>query len=214
MRRSRIPFQLLFLSMVLLVSSGITAEEQFEFDDSAEDLLLELEFEGRSVSNRAAYEALREGKSYEAPPAMRIFGNGRILIHLYVADEFREVLLQDFELQELLSQLLNAGIQDLDPKELSAVLEAQSRALHEATGRIQLSADVPTWRLSFQLESYSPADGDAGPIDIDASWRSLSDSLNERDAQNEVIQRFSSVESILVGLYRRVERTGIKREGE
>lgn len=214
LRRIRCSFQLLALSLLLFISGGVTAKDRIEFDDSAEALLLELHFEGRSVANRAAYEALREGKSYQAPPALRIFGNGRILLHRYVADEFREIVLPSFELQELLSQLLDAGIQDLDADELKATLEAQSRARYEATGRIRLSTDLPTWRLTFQLESYSPEGGNTGPVNVQASWRSLSDSQREDDVENEVIRRFISVESILSDFYRRVERNGTETEGQ
>jgi hypothetical protein len=192
-----------FLAPVLLA-----AEDRIDFGNSSDALLLELNFEGRSVAPRAALEARMAGESYEAPPAMQIFGDGRVVVHRYLVDELRELVLSPQELRQELQQLFTAGIHELREDQLHSEIAARVQEIHRTTGRIRLTTHLATYRLDLQIDGYASEGEAVRPISVHESWETVSVWAEDGNLGNETIERFAAVEGLLSDLHRRVESTG------
>lgn len=136
-------------------------------------------------------------------PLIRVFGDGRVLVHYPdytpLAGEY-ELQLEAEELEELLRSLF-VGLATFDPQEVAAMKRAEERRRREAalaaneSPELFLVADDTTSVFEFHITGYRPEGSGmtSGPIDQAFSWLGV-----ETDAGRyptlEPIQRLRAAE--------------------
>lgn len=151
--RAAVLASLILLSLPLAAQQGATFEAEYSLSTSAETPLLELSYE---------LPALAEADS---TPLLRIFGDGRFVVHraFYMKDAGDWVgQLDRQQLENLFGDVVSAGLLDVDYGRLAAELnERRSLAAKRigdgaGAGELRTVSERETTIIRVRLERYKP----------------------------------------------------------
>lgn len=194
---------LLAIVVAAAVSLAALAETkqapQIEYPKTADYLIFELDGKGgyRSIK----MEDLLAG-TIPDHPAFQVFGNGRAVIYIY--DRKMETRFSETELNVFIETLLTLGVHELESEDVAAKRKSADEERFQKTGVVGISADTPTYELTFQLAGYAPQAGVAlRPIKKKFSWRSVSTSAR-RYPRNAEIQNLAALEDLVGELSQKI----------
>lgn len=148
----------LLLSTVLLLPSAVAAQTPRTVTAPSGAVLVHSRNPNTVILSLV--EEPGELRSSDPGPSVRVFGDGRVLIHypayMTNAGDF-ELRLTDAEAQQLLAGVAASGLPDLNVEKLRKTRRAVQAQRRSSGGTVQETSDATVSVFLVELDSYQPA---------------------------------------------------------
>ena len=137
----------MMLVFVMLTTIAQAQTSVFDYPRKAEFVVLEY--------TQSHAMLLNEDKT----PLLRIFGNGRVVVHYPVTMKLAgdyEMKLSDAQLQKLLASLEQNSLMTFNASKLSAKVKAEKTRLAATSNSLSLRSDDTSTIININLEKYIP----------------------------------------------------------
>ena len=178
------------LSLAILLDSSAqdNSEPILEYSDNADHLIIQLDY----IPGRHFVGA-------EPEPHLRIYGDGRVLVHPFVVENHkgvREMYIQEREMSRLLNYMYDQGFMEFDSetvkaKKLHAIDQRRRQARSQGNDMIlRTTSDASTFVMDVYLDEYKAAGSVGSPrkdFHHHVEWRALRFDANEYPEVEELV---------------------------